>query len=208
MAEQVCNCERCRARCRVAGPKNPDARMLRKSAVPTGFCVNCATHDFLRNTYPVNILLAESGPICLLLPHIRTQFAAIMQSAKADANIDEINWNLINENWDLPWREPVRPTAANPSTQKDLDEIAAGKRRAFGNWPPKPDPLKGVDTITSLGQLNELEPGLGDNLKAALDREFKGTALEFRIESGQITGKIVRDVPPAEPPSPNQTELF
>ena len=171
-----CNCERCRRSCRVAPKRNKDAKMLRTSAVPKGLCVNCATHDWLRNTYPVNMILDGSGPKILLHEHVRKQFSDIMRAANADAKIDEINWNLIVENWELPWRHKVKLSALNPyDPQRDgpaeqrrrqellkrMNESDEERRRreAIRDLPT---------TITSFDQLNVIEPGLGDSLKSAL----------------------------------------
>jgi hypothetical protein len=168
--QQVTFCQRCGAMVRLAGPGRKDAKMLRYAKQPKGYCASCAVHDWLRNTYPVNIQLAESGPKILLHEGIRKMFSDIMRAGNADAKPDEINWNLIVENWELPFADKVKPTNTNPCTQAQFDEIAAGKRKGLRYEPPKPDPLKGVHTITSFEQLNLLEPGLGDDLRETLDR--------------------------------------
>lgn len=168
-AQQVAFCERCGRMLRVAGPRNPDAKMLRRAKNPKGLCVNCATHDWLRNTYPVNMQLAEKGPGILLYPHIRDVFRHLLSTACADAKLDEINWNLIVENWELPFPDKVKPSGKNPVTQADLDDLAAGRKKAFGG-PVKPDPLPGVHTITTFEQLNTLEPGAGDKLRETFSR--------------------------------------
>lgn len=135
MSEKIIYCERCEAPCKVAGPGNPDAKMLRLSK-SKGLCVNCAVHDWLRNTYPPNMLLAQSGPKVLLYPYIQKQFTGIMQVALADAKPDEINWEAIVENWDLPFPHKIKPSATNPCSQQELDDITAGKRPGIGH-PPK-----------------------------------------------------------------------
>jgi hypothetical protein len=152
--------------------------MLRKADVPRGLCVNCAFHDWLRNIYPVNMLLDESGPKILLYPHIRKMIAEVMQSQDADATIDEINFNLIVENWELPWQHKVRMSATNPydpavngprvraqrqEALKRLNESDEERRRrkARDNLPM---------TLTSFDQLNVLEDGLGDDLRNVLTR--------------------------------------
>lgn len=117
----IINCERCGARCKVTGPRNSDAKMLRRSKEPKGLCVNCAVHNWLRNTYPVNLLLASSGPQVLRFEHIRQQFAGIMQVAMADANPDEIDWEAIIDNWERPFKNKVKATAMNPASQDVLD---------------------------------------------------------------------------------------
>ena len=167
----VVECQRCGARCRISGQPGKKARMLRFVEGP-GLCVNCAVHDWLRNTYPPNILLAQSGPKVLLFPHIQQQFAEIMRIGFADAKPDEIDWQKIVENWELPFPNKMKPSSFNPCSQKEIDEIAAGKRQGLGQWvPPKPDPLDGITTITSFEQLNKLEPGLGDKFRKCLKAE-------------------------------------
>lgn len=169
---KIIHCERCEARCKVAGPRNPDAKMLRRSK-SKGLCVNCAVHDWLRNTYPPNILLAQSGPKVLLYPHIQKQFTEIMQTAVADAQPEEINWELIVENWDLPFPHKMKPGPMNPCSQQELDDIKTGKRPGIGYMPPsKPNPvIANNGLITSFDQLNELDPGLGDKLQNLLKRD-------------------------------------
>ena len=169
MTETIVYCQRCEARCKVDGLRNLDAKMLRRSKKPRGLCINCAVHDFLRNTYPPNILLAQSGPKILLYPHIQKQFAEIMQVGCADARPDEINWDLIVENWKLPFPQKIKPGPANPCSQSELEEIASGKRPGLGSSGGLTlDQMADKMVIRSFEELNQLEPGLGDDLKAAL----------------------------------------
>ncbi len=119
-----CECGRCGIRCRVGSSGRPDAKMLRRSDKPKGLCVNCAVHDFLRNTYPANMLLAESGPGSLVHPHIQEQFAGLMRVGMADAMPDEIRWDLIIENWDLPFPNKMKKSNTNPCSQLELFEIS------------------------------------------------------------------------------------
>lgn len=159
----IIECGRCRARCRIDGPPGDKAKMLRLAQGP-GLCVNCAVHDFLRNTYPPNILLAQSGPRALLAAPIQRQFAEIMRLGFADAKPDEIDWQRIVDNWDLPFPHKMkRGNPMNPVSQEELDEIASGKRPALGIN------ALGINdhdlTITSVNRLNNLSPGMGDDLK-------------------------------------------
>lgn len=126
------NCDRCGVLCQVDGSRNPEAKMLRRSKEPKGLCVNCAVHDFLRNTYPCNMLLAQSGPQSLAYPHIQEQFAGIMRVGLSDAIPDEISWDLIIENWGLPFPNKVKPSNTNPCSQLELFEIAEGTRPGLG----------------------------------------------------------------------------
>ena len=166
-----CQCDRCGARLQVGPAPGSEARLLRRSKEPKGFCVNCAVHNFLRNTYPPNIQLAESGPEILLIPHIQTVFADIMKAGFADANPDEIDWQLIVDNWELPFLKKVRPSASNPCSQEQLDAIAAGTQPGLGAITEESPLVKNRGVIKSFEELDELEPGLGDNLKKCLRKK-------------------------------------
>ena len=173
----ACQCARCGLRCRVASDRNPNAKMLRKSAVPTGLCATCAAHDWLRNTYPTNMILNESqhGPRILLSPSIREQFAEIMRGQNADAKPDEINWNLMIENWDLPWPHgAAKDNPLNPYSEK----YAAHRREQIAKERAMTDEerarQKAINelpmVLTSFEQLNVIDPGMGDRLKKALEQ--------------------------------------
>jgi len=170
----VINCERCGARCKVAGPRNPNAKMLRRSGEAKGLCVNCAVHDWLRNTYPVNLIFTTLSPDALRLEHIQQQFTEIMRIGFADAQPDEIDWEAIIANWDLPFKNKVKATAMNPASQDVLDREPAEqvKREKLLREGLKPPTTGRVPlTITSFEQLNELEPGLGDELEKCFRKE-------------------------------------
>ena len=117
----ACACLRCGAACKVAPVPGSTATMLKRGRTPKGLCVNCAVHDWLRNTYPANLLLARSGPKSLAHPHIQEQFAGLMTMAGSDARPDEIDWERIVANWDLPFPTKLKPSATNPVSQQELD---------------------------------------------------------------------------------------
>jgi len=128
------NCERCGASCRIEGSGNPNAKMLRRSKEPKGLCVNCAVHDWLRNTYPVNLIFTTLSPEALRLEHIQQQFTGIMRAGFADASPDEIDWERIIANWNLPFGNKVKATATNPASQAVLDrepEMRAREENRF-----------------------------------------------------------------------------
>ena len=105
----------------MAGPRNPDAKMLRRSKEAKGLCVNCAIHDWLRNTYPVNLIFTTLSPDTLRLEDIQRQLTDIMRADGADAEPDEIDWEAIIANWNLPFKNKVKGTAMNPASQAVLD---------------------------------------------------------------------------------------
>ena len=96
---QLATCDRCGVPCKVADTSNPEARLLQHSTVPSGYCPDCGTTAFLK-TSPMGRLISD--PAMLLAPHVQAKFALMMQSGNADASPDEINWQRVVENWDLP----------------------------------------------------------------------------------------------------------
>ena len=78
------------------------------------------------------MLLAQYGPQSLAYPHIQEQFAGIMRAGMADAMPDEIGWELIVENWDLPFPKKIKPSATNPCSQLELEEVAEATRPGLG----------------------------------------------------------------------------
>ena len=126
---EIANCRRCGVKCKVDPIANSKARMLKRGKDTKGLCINCAVHDTLRHLYPANLLLASSGPRCLALHHIQEQFAGILKSANSDAMPGEINWNIIIENWDLPFPHKLKRTATNPCSQEDLDREPEERKR-------------------------------------------------------------------------------
>jgi len=120
--EQKCHCSRCGAKCCVAPVPGSRATILKRGKQPEGLCINCAVHDYLRNTYPVNMILAGMrSPECLLLPHMHKEFAGILQSGFSDAKPEEINWRKIIDNWDLPFRNKIKRSPMNPMNDDDLN---------------------------------------------------------------------------------------
>ena len=179
----VCLCERCGGLVCIDPKPHSEATMLRRGKTSDGYCVDCAVHDWLRNTYPINIQLAESGPAALAHAEIQRQFEDMMRLGNADASPDEIHWDRIIANWERPFPRPVKPTAKNPVCEKQLQEIS---RR--GQGPPSPSRSLtsfGDGMIRSFEELNALEPGLGDDLKQALDEQMGAESAEDADRIGQ-----------------------
>jgi len=104
-------CSRCGALCKLADHATEDARLLRKATKPetSGFCPECGVTDFYKNQYPHLTELMMSNPMgkaMLLDPRVQEQFAKVMQAGNADLKPDEINWQRVHDNWELPF--PLR----------------------------------------------------------------------------------------------------
>ena len=126
---QRCNCQRCGALVKVDPLDGSKAKMLKRSKDVKGLCINCAVHDWLRNTYPLNLLLAKAGPRGLALTHIQEEFAGIMKLQISDAVPDEIGWQAIIDNWELPFPTKLKRTAINPVDQAELDRYPEEERK-------------------------------------------------------------------------------
>ena len=101
------DCTRCGAPLQFREPpRNPDARLLRKSAVPAGYCAACATDNWLQHTEPVATILKTKGPAILLDRRVVDQMASVLAAGCADATPQEIDWVSVVIHWDLPFAEP------------------------------------------------------------------------------------------------------
>lgn len=100
----TCLCDRCGVPCQVRQPGSPDARLLKRSSVPSGLCAGCAATMFLKGVSPLDTIIDAKGPEALLIPAVRAQFQAVLTAGHADAAPDELDWHLIVENWHLPYK--------------------------------------------------------------------------------------------------------
>lgn len=103
--EMTGNCDRCGISCRVAGAGNEDARLLRFSQIPHGFCGDCATTQWLKTMPPIcDILEREPQRVRMLLDErMRLQFATLMLHGNADLPSSQINWDRVVEMWEMPF---------------------------------------------------------------------------------------------------------
>lgn len=101
---RTCLCKRCGHLCKVAATRNPNARIMRHAKRSEGYCANCALTGWLRDKHyePLPTLLARSGPQVLLSRPVQVQVYSVLRSAKADAKPEEIDWQAVVANWDLP----------------------------------------------------------------------------------------------------------
>jgi hypothetical protein len=104
------SCTRCGQALQFTGNRNPNARLLRRSAVPVGYCAACAMANFLQHTEPINMVIARRGPSCLLEPGVVDQMARMLEAGCADAKPQEIDWVSVVINWDLPFTETRKGT--------------------------------------------------------------------------------------------------
>jgi len=105
MPQQVL-CPRCSRPCQVSDrPSQGDARLLRLAKnAHEGLCANCAVTSFILVTETLAYAVELHGPAkVLLMPEAQAGFAELFKVGNADADISEINWQVVVDNWELPF---------------------------------------------------------------------------------------------------------
>lgn len=70
-----------------------------------GWCPECATTAWLKDfecSGMMGALISGYGPSCMLAPHIREGFASLFTIGKAPIPAEEVDWEQLVRNWDLP----------------------------------------------------------------------------------------------------------
>ena len=118
------NCTRCGVRLQFTGkPPGADARLLRRSATPVGYCASCAMALWLQHTEPLNIVIARKGPSILLDRRQIDQMANVLQAGCADAKPQEIDWVSVVINWDLPFTGHAKCRMCQEALERIADAI-------------------------------------------------------------------------------------
>jgi len=124
----VASCERCGKKIQVAAARREDAELFRLAKELKGVCADCVMTQFLYNTYPINMQLDEAGPELLLKPGIREAFVSCGILDRGDLKIDEIDWQRVVDNWDLP----VPINKKDPRNPYRMGESPRAKKRNAG----------------------------------------------------------------------------
>ncbi len=110
------NCTRCNAPLQFTGQRrNPDARLLRRSAVPIGYCASCAMANWLQNdpmSDSLRHVIAAKGTSILLDRRSIDQMANVLAAGFADAKPQEIDWVSVVIHWDLPFTQSRKRAAS------------------------------------------------------------------------------------------------
>ena len=101
MFERQMPCARCGFPCRPSSPVHPDARLLQRAQ--DGVCPSCATTQFLMSIETVMYGIEKNGVGMLLRQDVQKQFASVMQAGNADVSPEEIDWQWVIAQWDLPF---------------------------------------------------------------------------------------------------------
>lgn len=96
-------CTRCGKLGQAGPPPNPEGRlMVYAQTAENAMCADCAATAFIKGIDVFMYSIELRGPEILLTPHVQVQFAQVMTSGKADATPQEIDWQRVVENWELP----------------------------------------------------------------------------------------------------------
>jgi len=113
MPTVIVNCPRCGVPCRASSAGHDDARLLRRA--PKGFCANCAVTEFLMSVETIRDGIERRGVgQALSNLAVREGFTQLMKIGHADMRPEEIDWEKIIDNWQLPFPKPIPP----PSTRR------------------------------------------------------------------------------------------
>ena len=111
-AEKIINCPRCNKRCLATETTRPDARPLRKAL--KGMCLECCVSALFQDIGENGMghaLPPDFDPNGLRLPHIQRQFARVLEVGMSEANMDEIDWDEVIANWELPFPGKIKTAA-------------------------------------------------------------------------------------------------
>ena len=94
-----------------------NARLLRHADIneQNVLCVNCAVTKFLKTIETLHYGIEKNGVNILRRPDGQQGFTDIMLTGNADAQSEEIDWDIVINQWDLPF--PKKRRARQVQTQ-------------------------------------------------------------------------------------------
>ena len=103
-------CARCGVPCRPAVTEHPDARLMQHTTGPTGLCECCALTAFLLALPFTALGIARAGSVAAMLreEHVREQLGRVFLAGQADARIEQIDWQRVVDQWDMPFPKARR----------------------------------------------------------------------------------------------------
>lgn len=110
LKKELAKCVRCGKLCVVGGPPNPEARLIpyatAQEAKTQGLCADCAVAVFIKAQPALMFGIELNGTKMLLDSRVQQRFGEIMVIGKADAKLEEVNWQRVVDNWELPIPKP------------------------------------------------------------------------------------------------------
>jgi hypothetical protein len=81
------------------------------------------------------LTLASGGPHLLAHPHIQQMYYDLLRMAGTDVTQEEIDWQAIIANWDLPFPTKMQRLATNPVSEEEIAMARLeGDQRRAGTW--------------------------------------------------------------------------
>ena len=109
MKEQALMCIRCGQPCQPGESKDLEARPFRFTK--KGLCGNCVVTQFLLSADMAGIRngLLRNGIEVLRVKAIQEQFAAILKVGHSELSEEQIDWEAVLNQWDLPFPKGYQP---------------------------------------------------------------------------------------------------
>lgn len=98
---EITKCTRCGRQCIPGKSLNPEARPF-KGAME-GLCADCVVTSFLQSDEVLQQAIVKTKKAVLLLPFAQEQFFKLMKVGRSELSSDEINWEVVVDQWDLPF---------------------------------------------------------------------------------------------------------
>lgn len=96
-------CTRCGKLGRTGPQPNPEGRlMVYAQTAENALCADCAATAFIKIVETMMWGIEKNGVEMLLNPTVQQSFAEVMKVGRADATPEEIDWQRVVENWELP----------------------------------------------------------------------------------------------------------
>lgn len=98
-------CSRCGCPCVVGPAGAPDAQIIRRATKPGGVCAACALTGWLKRgplRETLDRAIDRTGVAIFEFPAVRAEIERLMRGAKSDATPEEIDWDALVANWNLP----------------------------------------------------------------------------------------------------------
>lgn len=76
--------------------------MVYAQTAENALCADCAATALIKTVEALMWGIEKNGVRMLLNPTVQQSFAEVMKVGRADATPEEINWQRVVENWELP----------------------------------------------------------------------------------------------------------
>jgi hypothetical protein len=100
--ENIVNCTRCGQPCRLNPKPSSKARLIKRAdTAKNGLCANCSATSFIKSIPTLMVGIDKNGVEMLLDERVQSSFEDVMKAGNSDAVAEELNWQIIVDNWGL-----------------------------------------------------------------------------------------------------------